>query len=61
MNQAILDFLCNYLSSINIPYYLTDDSHTSMADFDSGLRNTILKNIDVKTSSSLENFAHSTM
>lgn len=56
MNQAILDFLCNYLSSINIPYYLTDDSHTSMADFDSGLRNTILKNINVKTSSSLENF-----
>lgn len=56
MNQPILDFLCNYLSSINIPYYLSEDNNVSMADFDSGLRNTILKNINVNTSSSLESF-----
>lgn len=56
MNQAILDFLCNYLSSINIPHYLTTNANTSMADFDSGLRNTILKNISLDTSSSLDTF-----
>ena len=56
MNQTILDFLCNYLSSINIPYHLTKDFNSSMADFDSGLRNTILKNNSIETTSSLESF-----
>lgn len=56
MNQAILDFLCKYLESINIPYHFASDSNTSMADLDLGLRNSILKNINVKTSCSLENF-----
>ena len=56
MNQTMLDFLCNYLSSINIPYHLTEDMNSSMADLDLGLRNTILKNNCTETTSSLENF-----
>lgn len=56
MNQDILNFLCNYLSSINIPYYITDDTNASMADFDLGLRSSILRNVTIKTTSSLENF-----
>ena len=56
MNYAILDFLCNYLSSINIPYHLSENMNPSMADFDCGLRNTILKNKSIETISSLENY-----
>lgn len=56
MNQCILDFFCNYLLSINIPYYLTTDSHPLLSDFDLGLRNSILKSAAPETSSSLESF-----
>ena len=56
MNQAILDFLCKYLSSINVSFYIAASQNTTMADFDLGLRNSILKNISVETTSSLEEF-----
>lgn len=56
MNQAVFDFLCNYLSTISIPYYITDASDTTMADLDLGLRNSILKNKTTETTSSLESF-----
>lgn len=56
MNQAILDFLCNYLSSINISYHFADSGNTTMADLDLGLRNTLLKKIPMETTSSLQEY-----
>ena len=56
MNQAILDFLCNYLSSINVSYCFSEDTNTSMADLDLGLRKSILKNLTAETTSSLEEY-----
>lgn len=56
MNQVILDFLCDYLSSINVSFHLTEHTYPTMADFDLGLRNTILKKNSIETTSSLDNF-----
>ena len=41
---------------MNISYYLTDNLNTVMADFDLGLRSSILQNITTETTSSLDAF-----
>jgi len=56
MNQVIYDFLCNYLSEMNIPYHVFTNSSTLMPDIDGGLRNSILKKYPTETVSSLENY-----
>lgn len=56
MNQVIFDFLCKYLKNLNIPYYLSADTNFTLADFDLGLRKSILKDNIVKTVSSMQDF-----
>ena len=56
MNQAIYDFLCNYLTEMNIPYHASADKNTLMPDIDGGLRNSILKNYHRETVSSLSDY-----
>lgn len=56
MNQAIYDFLCKYLSEMNIPFHASADNSVLMPDLDLGLRNSILKEYQRETVSSLEEF-----
>ena len=56
MNQVIYNFLCNYLSEMNIPYHASVDKTTLMPDIDGGLRNSILNKYHRETVSSLENY-----
>lgn len=56
MNQPIYDFLCKYLTDMNIPFHASVDGTILMPDIDSGLRNTILKEYQRETISSLEEF-----
>ncbi len=56
MNQAIYDFLCKYLSEMNIPFHASADNSVLMPDLDLGLRNSILKEYQRETISSLEDF-----
>lgn len=56
MNQAIYDFLCNYLTEMNIPFLASVDDTILMPDIDAGLRNTILKEYHRETVSSLDDF-----
>lgn len=56
MNHPIFDFLCRYLTEINIPYQIFAERSFSMPDIDMGLRNTILKKYTKETVSSLEYF-----
>ena len=56
MNQTIYDFLCNYLTEMNIPFHASVDSTFLMPDIDMGLRNSILKGYQRETVSSLQEF-----
>ena len=56
MNLEIFNFLCRYLSNMNIPYFVSADTFFTMADFDLGLRNSILKEKAIGTVSSLDQF-----
>lgn len=56
MNQAIYDFLCKYLTEMNIPFRASADATFLMPDLDLGLRNSILKEYQRETVSSLEEF-----
>ncbi len=56
MNQSVLNFLCNYLKSTNISFYIADDTNSRLNDFDLGLRNSILKNNAPHTVSSLDDY-----
>ena len=56
MNQAIYDFLCNYLTEMNIPFHASADNTVLMPDLDLGLRNSILKGYQRETVSSLDEF-----
>lgn len=56
MNQAIFDFLCRYLTDMNISFQSPADKSFLMPDIDAGLRNTILKGYARETISSLEAF-----
>lgn len=56
MNQVVFDFLCTYLKNLNIPYFLSVETNFSLADFDLGLRKSILKDNIVKTKSSMQDF-----
>lgn len=56
MNQVVFDFICNYFKNLNIPYYLSADTDVTLADFDLGLRKSILKDNLVKTVSSMQDF-----
>ena len=57
MNQAIYEFLCNYLTTMNVPFHALADRTFLMPDLDGGLRNTILKDYQRETISSLEEFS----
>lgn len=56
MNHAIYDFLCNYLTEMNIPYHASIDKTVLMPDIDGGLRNSILKKYQKETVSSLDTY-----
>jgi len=56
MNQTIYDFLCSYLTEMNIPFHASVDSTFLMPDIDMGLRNSILKEYQRETISSLQEF-----
>lgn len=56
MNQAIYDFLCKYLTEMNIPFHASVDDTILMPDIDAGLRNSILKEYQRETVSSLADF-----
>lgn len=56
MNQSIYDFLCNYLTEMNIPFFASMDATSLMPDIDMGLRNSILKEYHRETVSSLQDF-----
>ena len=49
MNQTIYDFLCNYLTEMNIPFHASVDATFLMPDIDMGLRNSILKGYQRET------------
>ena len=61
MNQIIYDFLCNYLTNMHIPFHASVDTQHTLADFDTGLRRTILKEYLVETVSSLDEFHSNTI
>lgn len=56
MNQSIFDFLCKYLTDMNIPFHASVDNSILMPDIDAGLRDTILKGYERETVSSLESY-----
>ncbi len=56
MNQSIFDFLCKYLTDMNISFHSSADKSLLMPDIDAGLRSTILKGYTRETISSLESF-----
>ena len=56
MNQSIFDFLCKYLTDLNIPFHASADNSFLMPDIDAGLRDTILKGYERETVSSLQSY-----
>ena len=56
MNQTIYDFLCSYLTEMNIPFHASVSASFLMPDIDLGLRNSILKEYHRETVSSLQDF-----
>lgn len=56
MNQAIYQFLCNYLTNMNLSFHATADMSITLADLDCGLRKSILKDNQITTVSSLETY-----
>lgn len=56
MSQVIYNFLCQYLTNMNIPFYAPVNKPVTLADLDFGLRKTILKENQIETVSSLEEF-----
>lgn len=48
MEHSILTFLMHYLSDLNIRHTFTDGNQISFADFDLGLRNSILKDTSIE-------------
>lgn len=56
MNQVIYNFLCNYLTEMNITYHVFTDNSAQMPDIDGGLRNSILKKYQTETVSSLDHY-----
>lgn len=61
MNQTIYQFLCNYLTSMNISFHTITDKSITLSDIDSGLRNSILKDNLIATVSSLEDYHSGTL
>lgn len=56
MNQTIFDFICNYLTNMNIPFSVSFKENCTLPDIDLGLRRSILKDSALPTVSSLQDF-----
>ena len=56
MNETIYQFLCNYLTDLNIPFHIVCDHSVTLEDLDFGLRKSILKENQIPTVSSLEDY-----
>lgn len=61
MNHPVLTFLLDYLSSLNIQYIFTDGHDFDLASADLGLRNSILKHLDILSANPIRTLSSHTI